>query len=253
MGSVWAFIRKPSNQRLLAWLGGGRSDRSWRNIGSGNVDATPAKTLFTEAAAHRATLAERNMSHTTQPTVTAHAAEYAAIRAEVCAFHTVEGQVISITITFMGVLAALVGFGDYKRFIHFIPIPFVALGIIFGYTQVRIVQAASYLHAQLRNRVDAVLKADGVSKPDVWHWEAFRRSDECPFRVLSIWLNSARWLFFVAPALFPLTIWQRQFNDVGDVLLLGWDFALPILLICLAFWSSVSLPGRVVKRREVIS
>lgn len=23
MGSVWAFLRKPSNQRLLSWLGGG--------------------------------------------------------------------------------------------------------------------------------------------------------------------------------------------------------------------------------------
>ena len=23
MGSIWAFVRKPSNQRLLSWLGGG--------------------------------------------------------------------------------------------------------------------------------------------------------------------------------------------------------------------------------------
>jgi hypothetical protein len=181
------------------------------------------------------------------PLMTAHASEYSAIRAEICAFHTVEGQVMSITIGFMGVLAGLIGFGDYINFIHLIPIPFVALGIIFAYTQARIIQAATYLHKQLRPAVEAMLGSLAGREYGLWRWEIFRRSEQCPVRILSTWLNSARWLFFIAPALFPLTVWKRDFRDVGDVLLLIWDLILPLFLMVIAVWSSALLPSRVLR------
>jgi hypothetical protein len=181
------------------------------------------------------------------PIMMAHASEYSALRAEICAFHGVEGQVMSITVAFMGVLAGLIGFGKYEPFIHLIPIPFVALGIIFAYTQARIVQAATYLHKELRPIVEEICDSLTGTKNLLWRWEIFRRSDQCPVRILSTWLNSARWLFFIAPSLFPLTIWKREFHDVGDFLLLIWDLVLPSFLIIIAVWSSALLPSRVLR------
>ncbi|HEY3908313.1 MAG TPA: hypothetical protein VGM07_00305 [Stellaceae bacterium] len=181
------------------------------------------------------------------PVVAAHAAEYSAIRDEICAFHNVEGQIMAITVTMIGVLAAwLAGGGHYQAYLHVIPIPFVALGIIFAYTQARIVQSATYLHRELRDRVVGVLTEAGDEQGRVWNWEIFRRSNRCPIRILANWLNAARWLFFILPALFPLTAWKREFHTVGDVLLLVFDLLLPAVLIVVAIWSSTLLPGRVV-------
>ncbi len=64
-------------------------------------------------------------------------------------------QVINITVV---LIVALIGFisaalghqisafkiGDDASFIHLVPLPFVGLGIIFAYNQLRIVQAATY-------------------------------------------------------------------------------------------------------------
>jgi hypothetical protein len=185
------------------------------------------------------------------PRITAYAAEYAAIRAEICAFHTVEGQVMQITIAVISVLTVLLGLGDYRPFIHLVPIPFVALGIIFAYTQARIIQGASYLHKQLRPQVEKNLNVSGQPASVLWNWEIFRRSDDCPVRMLATWLNSGRWLFFIAPALFPLTLWKREFQNVGDFLLVVWDLLPPLFLTLIAIWSSALLPGRVIGERRV--
>ena len=183
------------------------------------------------------------------PTVAAQTAEFSAIRAEICAFHAVEGQVMQITIAFMGVLAGALAVADYRPFLHVIPIPFVALGIVFAYTQARIVQSASYIPRKLREQVISVLGAAGGPRTEIWNWEVYRRSHECPIRMLATWLNGARWLFFIIPSLFPLTVWQREFHSVGDVLLLAWDCLLPLALFIIAIWSSTLLPGRVLQEK----
>jgi hypothetical protein len=133
-------------------------------------------------------------------------------------------------------------FGQDKTFIHFIPLPFVALGLVFAYTQVRIVQAAAYINRTLRPNVLRLLG----DRPDVWNWEQFRRQEQSPVRSLATSLNSVRWLFFIAPSLYPLTAWDRQFSNVGAVITVVWDLALPLLLIGLAYWTSLILPKKVV-------
>ncbi|MGD0103033.1 MAG: hypothetical protein ABSC06_03230 [Rhodopila sp.] len=185
-----------------------------------------------------------------------HIAEYTALRAEICAFHNVEGQVMSITVALIGALigfvtAALAGqisgfkIGDDVMFLHLVPLPFVALGIIFAYTQVRTVQAATYLQKCLRVQVIEVLGPP--EKDKVWQWEIFRREGaQYPVRTLAIFLNSVRWIFFIGPSLFPLSAWARHLDSVGAFLILVWDLALPIFLIVLAAWTSVRLPRRVV-------
>jgi hypothetical protein len=184
----------------------------------------------------------------------AHIAEYSALRSEICAFHNIEGQVMSITVVLIG---ALIGFitavlgqkipdftiGADVPFIHLVPLPFVSLGIIFAYTQVRIVQAATYLQRYLRTSVRALLNDP---RDEVWRWEIFRRqAGEYPVRGLSTSLSSVRWIFFVGPSLFPLSAWHRELDNVGAFLILLWDLAMPALLIALAFWTSVRLPTRV--------
>jgi hypothetical protein len=200
--------------------------------------------------------------------IAADIAEYTAIRAEVDAFHNVEGQVMSITVALIGALvvfitAVLSGqiqafrIGDDQPFLHLVPLPFVALGIIFAYTQVRIVQAAAYIQKSLRGRVMHLLRLTylqgqnpNFTEADVnniWRWEIFRReSAEYPVRSLATCLNSARWVFFLSPSLIPLSAWNRHLDNVGSFLVLSWDLALPIFLLVLAAWTSVSLPKKVV-------
>ena len=186
--------------------------------------------------------------------LTAHTAEYSALRGEVCAFHNVEGQIIAIAIALISALTAFLSvilggqikglqfeYGKDNAFIHFIPLPFVALGLVFAYTQVRIVQAAAYLNRTLRSHVLSLLG----DRPEIWNWEEFRRHGQSPVRSLATSLNSVRWLFFIAPSLYPLTAWDRTFSNVGAVLTVVWDLALPLLLIGLAYWTSLILPKKV--------
>jgi hypothetical protein len=183
----------------------------------------------------------------------AHIAEYSAIRDEICTFHNVEGQVMSIAVAAISALIVIVlpvqdkvyTFGTDTPFLHVVPLPFVALGIIFAYTQVRIIQAATYLQRYLRPRLITLL-GTGQAHSDIWQWETFRRTGaEYPVRSSATFLNSVRWIFFIAPSLLPLSAWNRELKDVGAVLIVLWDLALPVFLIILAVWTSVGLPKRV--------
>ena len=180
-------------------------------------------------------------------------AEYSTMRAEICAFHGVEGQVVSVSVTLitalLGALTWALGNGSFKigddaTFIHLVPLPFLALGLVFAYTQVRIIQAASYVQKHLRPRIAAAV---GIGHDDVLMWEIFRRDRaDCPVKALATALNSVRWLFFILPAMFPLTAWQRDLKSVGDFLLVIWDLTTLVVLIYLAIWTSIRLPHRVI-------
>ncbi|WP_452030383.1 hypothetical protein [Azospirillum palustre] len=186
-----------------------------------------------------------------------HIAEYNAIRSEICAFHNVEGQVMSITVALIGALLAYFNLAqdhangsnifdsiESMKSIHLIPLPFAALGVMFCYNQVRIVQAASYLHNVIRENIRNSL--DGA-KDNVILWESYRRNSEvAPYIHVSTFLNFVRWTFFISPSLIPFISWNRSINSFGDVFLIIWDISIPVVLIFLSYWSVIILPKRVI-------
>src|SRR5258708_22527640 len=134
-----------------------------------------------------------------------HLAEYSALRNEINAFHAIEHQTLNFNIA---ILAALVGFlakagglSSYRPLILLlVPLPFLLLGFFFGYAQMRIIQVATYIHKQLRSKVQVVLDHD-----DIWAWEDFRRKEKrpgegkCPALTLSNSLGFLRWFLFLWP------------------------------------------------------
>jgi hypothetical protein len=133
--------------------------------------------------------------------VSIHVSEYSSLRNEINSFHAIEHQTLNFNIA---ILAALIGFvakaeviTSYRSLLFLLaPVPFLLLGFFFGYAQMRIIQVAAYLNKQLRPRVVATLGRD-----DVWGWESFRRSDECPVAIFANALSLLRWFLFLWPAL----------------------------------------------------
>ncbi len=85
--------------------------------------------------------------------ISIHTTEYSSLRTEINAFHATEGQIMNFSIALLGALIAFAAKGGAvfnPLVLIFAPLPFFLLGTFFGYTQIRIIQVASYLNKDLR-------------------------------------------------------------------------------------------------------
>lgn len=193
------------------------------------------------------------MNSTDSALISVHAAEYSSLRSEINAFHAVEGQMMNFSIVLS---VALIGFAsksdELSRPWFFIvsPLPFFLLGTFFGYTQIRIIQVASYLTTDLRPRLVAA-----IGRNDIWSWEDFRRNQQdisCPASSLAQVLSLLRWLLFGWPVLLPIWLLcnkslRTKLTDPFQISLICLDFILFVLLLVFALYCDRKLPQKVIQ------
>jgi hypothetical protein len=198
------------------------------------------------------------LNSTDSALISVHVAEYSSLRNEINAFHAVEGQMMNFSIFLLG---ALIGFANKAGelsspwFFIFAPLPFFLLGTFFGYTQIRIIQVASYLTRDLRLRLVAAIGRD-----DIWSWEDFRRNRQlvdrqlviCPASGLAHVLSLLRWLLFVWPVALPIFLLcnnsiRTKLTDPLQISLTCLDFILFVLLAVFAWYCVRKLPQKVIQ------
>ncbi len=183
--------------------------------------------------------------------ISIHTTEYSSLRTEINAFHATEGQIMNFSIALLGALIAFAAKGGAvfnPLVLIFAPLPFFLLGTFFGYTQIRIIQVASYLNKDLRLRIISVLGRD-----DIWYWEEFRRNHRpsmCPVNNLATFLSLLRWLLFIWPVSLPIfLISNSSMRSTMTNPALSWliysDFMLFFLLLAFGLYCVTKLPDKV--------
>lgn len=180
--------------------------------------------------------------------VSVHTAEYSSLRTEINAFHATESQIMNFSIALIGILIGFSTKATLPPLVFILaPLPFLLLGTFFGYTQIRIIQVASYLNKDLRERVISALGRD-----DVWYWEPFRRNFrpvKCPVTGLSTFLSMLRWLLFIWPVALPIILLRKDSlrSQMSPVLcsFVYVDFVLFLLLAVFGWYCSTRLPAKV--------
>jgi hypothetical protein len=190
-----------------------------------------------------------------QAELTVNLAEYSALRSEIINFQSIEHQSIAFAIAAITGLIALIvtpQLGTSPAPIHtylerpeilLVAPPFLLLGFLFAYAQIRIIQVASYLHQELCPRISALTGGKTMG------WETHRRKKMWRGEHLCAELFSgSRWLLFVWPIvlLFRDSAWKHIHRTTDWVL--PAEQVMFVGLCALGFYCWLWLPRRVVSR-----
>ncbi|WP_158794169.1 hypothetical protein [Granulicella sp. L60] len=189
-----------------------------------------------------------------QAQLTVHLAEYSALRSEITNFQSIEHQSLSFAIAAITGLIALIvtaQLGKDPIAIHaymerpeilLAGPPFLLLGFLFAYAQIRIIQVASYLHQDLCPKIAK------LSGGQTMGWESHRRKKMWRGAHLCAELFSgSRWLLFVWPIvpLFRDAAWKQTLYPTTQWILPAEQAAF-VALCVLGFYCWLWLPRRVV-------
>lgn len=189
-----------------------------------------------------------------QAQLTVHLAEYAALRSEITNFQSIEHQSLSFAIAAITGLIALIvttqlnkppiaihAYMERPEILLAAP-PFLLLGFLFAYAQIRIIQVASYLQQDLCPKVATLTGGKTMG------WESHRRKKMWRGAHLCAELFSgSRWLLFIWPIvpLFRDAAWKQTLYT-STRWILPVEQAAFVALCLLGLYCWLLLPHRVV-------
>jgi ABC-type multidrug transport system fused ATPase/permease subunit len=169
--------------------------------------------------------------------------EYAAIRQEIRTASEHQRTIVQLAVTIFAGVLTLVGVGAQAtgstrngigEVLLLVPLAYVVLAITTADAGRRIVMMASYLHYDLRERLEAVLNG-----AEIWRWEDYVDSYIKKLRRTTKWtvilIDKSRWLIFAFPSVIAIiAAWLilTKLNTI-ETIIFAMDIALMLAVIVL--------------------